>query len=363
VVPEPPAPTPTAPLREIPAGLLAFSGSSDQSVGVWDLKSGASQSYLRGHTGEVQALALAADESFVASGGADKVIRLWNGSDGTAGKTFPVEGAVNTLLFSADAKTLYAGLEQTWAVLAIDLASGLVKKLEAHTGGVVALALGADGTLWSAGRDRSLRSWDLEQGKPLALKVDLPAEPLAMAMAADGQRLFVTGKEAVLRAFSPQDGKELGQAALTQPLAAAVVACPTRGVVFVSGEGQVLVFDGATLAPKGALAVPEASKASAKALLCLALSKDGAWLAAGDGGNGLWLWDTATSEVRWTKAGAHTGQVNALVLTPDVGAPAPPPAPEAVAPGSGPGPAPAPLPDPKSPADPGASSEPGAGGK
>ncbi len=355
-VPVPPAPAPTAPPREVPTGLLAFSGSSDQSVGVWDLKSGASQSYLRGHTGEVRALALAPDESFAASGGGDKTIRLWNGSSGAAGPTFTVEGTVNALLFSADSKTLYAGLEETWAVLAIDLAAGLVKKLEGHTGGVVALALGADGTLWSAGRDRSVRSWDVEQGKPLALKIDLPAEPLAMALAGDGQRLFVTGKEAALRAYSPQDGKELGQAPLPHPLAAAVTVNPSSGLVFVSGEGQVLMFEGATLAAKGDLKAP-----SAKALLCLALSRDGAWIAAGDELNGLWLWDTATAEVRWSKAGAHTGQVNALVLTPDVAVPTPPPPPEGVAPGSAPGPAPAP--DPGVPADPGAGSGPGTSGK
>jgi hypothetical protein len=94
---------------------------------------------LRGHEGEVRALAVMADGRLV-SGGADGTVRVWD----SAGRSEPVV-------------------------------------LRGHEGGVRALAVLADGRLVSGGDDRTVRVWNTRTGKMLAM------------FAADGTILSVLG--------------------------------------------------------------------------------------------------------------------------------------------------------------------------
>jgi photosystem II stability/assembly factor-like uncharacterized protein len=349
-----PAPTPApTPKAEPPEGLLAFSASSDFTVRVWDVRSGKAKQDLRGHSAEVRAVALAPDESLVATGGEDKSVRLYSGNDGTLVGSVPLEGRVTALVWSPDSKRLYAALEESFAIVEYEVATRAMRKMEGHTAGVTALALAPDGSLWSVARDKTLRGWDVKDCRPLPLVLMLPAVPLALAISVDGTRLFVAGKEGVVRSFGRADGQALGQATVPSPLVAALAVCPMGKTLYVSGEGVVRSFDPETLAPK------VDHKAGTKAVLSLAVSHDGTWLLAGDEENGLWLWERGDAVARWSNPGAHTGPVNAVALTPDVEKPAEKPTgvppgdkPPEPAPVPAPGPAPEPTPAP-APAPPG----------
>ncbi|MFM8981039.1 MAG: WD40 repeat domain-containing protein, partial [Planctomycetia bacterium] len=302
-----PAPEPGKP-AEVPEGLLGFSASSDFSVGVWNLKAGSAQ-YLRGHGGEVQGVALSPDGSLVATSSKDKTVRLWTTKDLKPAQVFTVEGSCSVLRFTADGKTLVVGLDETGVLLSIDVASAVITRLEGHTGGVMGMALASDGRLFTVARDRTLRAWDLAAGKPTGLKVDLPAEPFSVAVWDEGQRVLVTGREPVLRAFNVADGKEAATLPLPDPMHSGLAVNGKAGLLYVGTEGGVQVVDLAALAIKGKWAGP------AKAVMSLALTADGAWLLGGDEESGLWLWGTAAGTVGWSRTGAHTAAVNAVVLS------------------------------------------------
>lgn len=302
-----PAPPPEGPKAVIPEGLLGFSASADFSVGAWNLKAG-TPTYLRGHAGEVQAVALSPDGSLLASASRDKTVRLWGAKDLKPGQVFQVEAAASALLFTADGKSLVVGLEDPGVVLVLDLASQEIRRMEGHAGGVMALALAADGRLFSVARDRSLRAWDLPSGKATGLKVDLPAEPFSVAVWDAGQRVLVTGREPMLRAYGTADGKEVATLALPDPMSSGLALQVQGGLLYAGGEAGVHVVDLAAMALKGRWAGP------AKAVMSLALSGDGAWLLGGDEENGLWLWSTASGTVAWSRPGAHTGSVSGVAL-------------------------------------------------
>jgi WD40 repeat protein len=59
-------------------GTVIVSGSADQTVRVWDAKTGGPRAQLSGHQGAVYGLALSRDESLAVSSGNDNTLRLWD---------------------------------------------------------------------------------------------------------------------------------------------------------------------------------------------------------------------------------------------------------------------------------------------
>ena len=55
-----------------------YSGSSDNSIGVWNFKLRTLEGWLKGHTGTVYGLAISSDDLYIVSASGDKTIRMWN---------------------------------------------------------------------------------------------------------------------------------------------------------------------------------------------------------------------------------------------------------------------------------------------
>ena len=68
-------------------GQTLVSGSSDDTIKVWNLSTGQEVRTLRGHTAAVYSVALSADGQTLASGSGDKTIKVWNLSTGQEVRT------------------------------------------------------------------------------------------------------------------------------------------------------------------------------------------------------------------------------------------------------------------------------------
>ncbi len=80
-------------------GRRLASGSSDETVRVWDAATGAAIACLRGHKGEVTTVTFDPTGQRLASGSSDKTVRVWNAATGTEvacldGHDKPVESLV-----------------------------------------------------------------------------------------------------------------------------------------------------------------------------------------------------------------------------------------------------------------------------
>jgi DNA-directed RNA polymerase specialized sigma24 family protein len=187
----------------------------------------------------------------------NKGMRLWLLASGQ--ELYDVAGVTGPLAFSPDGTRLVAvqGDQKTVRVLSAATGKELFQ-LSGHTEAVTAVAFRADGKqLATAGRDGSVRIWDLRRGK------ELRANP--------------TGSAVRALAFRP-DGRQL-----------ATVAEQDRRVhVWATGTGQLqLTLEGHNFP-----------------VTCVAYSPDGRRLATGATDRTVRLWDAATGQALLTLGGA-----------------------------------------------------------
>jgi WD40 repeat protein len=86
-----------------PDGQWLASGSSDNTVKVWDASSGGLTRSLAGHQGSVRSVAFSPGGRGLASGSDDRTVKLWDVSTGTLNRS--LEGHhnwVRSLAFSPD---------------------------------------------------------------------------------------------------------------------------------------------------------------------------------------------------------------------------------------------------------------------
>ena len=89
------------------------SGSSDDTVRVWDAPRGAELHTLTGHTHYVESVAWSPDGAYLASGSSDRTVRLWDVRGYWAlarTVTVSVGSSVRTVAFSPDGAQLATGL-------------------------------------------------------------------------------------------------------------------------------------------------------------------------------------------------------------------------------------------------------------
>lgn len=174
---------------------------------------------LRGHDGAVIALAWEGGPT-LASAGSDRKILFWNMAEGKVVHSNVSETLVRSLAMSPDGRFVAAGGEdgliQLWEVLA----GKPTAKLKESTEWVLCLAFSPDGKQLAAGYfDGSIRAWDVAGGKKVA---DLPAkpnpppkEPLqptpthCLAYSPDGKILAQGRGDGTIQLLNVADGKVL----------------------------------------------------------------------------------------------------------------------------------------------------------
>jgi WD40 repeat protein len=183
---------PVCALAVAPDGKTLASGGFDKCVRLWDVAAPESPRTLRGHTGVVMAVAFAPDGKVVASGSIDGSARLWEA--GTGNKLVQIRrhtSWVNSVCFAADG-TLATGSSDNLAVAWVKRGPSWNRKAEtrAQEGEIRSVALSPDGKLLAVGtRYGTVRVWDIEVGKPVAVLKGHPGDVWAVAFAPDGKTL------------------------------------------------------------------------------------------------------------------------------------------------------------------------------
>jgi len=169
---------------------------------------------LKGHAGDVNAVAFSADGTFLAAAsgepGVAGELTIW---PVPAGKQRVLKGhrdAIYSVALSADGKLAATGSYDQKIIL-WDLAAGLpLRTLEGHNEAVFDLSFRADGRiLASASADRTVKLWDVGTGERRETLSDPTKAVHAVAFAPDGQRVAAAGADNRIRLWQvSRDAKE-----------------------------------------------------------------------------------------------------------------------------------------------------------
>ncbi|MET0395446.1 MAG: NB-ARC domain-containing protein [Longimicrobiaceae bacterium] len=230
-----------------------------------------------------------------------------------------------------------------------DPASGLVRTIEGHKGGIGALAITPDGQrIVSGAYDKTLKVWDLESGREVHsleghthavqavavtpngryavsdLKVwdlergrnvrDLKGytgEITALAITPDGRHAVSSCKDKKLRVWNLESGREVRTVeADTDELSAVAITPNGRYVVSGSTDRTLKVWD--LESGREALNL----KWHAGRVTAIAVTPDGRYVVSGSTDNMLKVWDLESGREVHELAG-HTDWVRAVAITPD----------------------------------------------
>ena len=150
-----------------PEGILA-SGSSDNTIKIWDIKSGTCTNTLTGHNDWVNALAFDSP-GILASGSDDHTIKIWDIKTGTCSKTLTGHNNWVRALAFGPGGILASGSEDN-TIKMWDIKSGICSNtLDVHKGSVLALAFDPNGILASGSIDNTIKIWNRDTS-PLSIE-------------------------------------------------------------------------------------------------------------------------------------------------------------------------------------------------
>ncbi|CAK82618.1 unnamed protein product (macronuclear) [Paramecium tetraurelia] len=146
-----------------PDGTTLASGSYDNSIRLWDVKTGQQKAKLDGHSSSVNSVNFSPDGTTLASGSADYSIRLWDVKTGQ--QKAKLDGhsyGILSVNFSPDGTTL-ASCSYDMSIRQWDVKTGQYKaKLDGHSKEVYSVNFSPDGNrLASDSWDESIRLWNV----------------------------------------------------------------------------------------------------------------------------------------------------------------------------------------------------------
>ena len=148
-----------------PDGQLLASGGKDKIIKLWDVATRRELRTLSGHRGWIRTIAFSPDGRWLASGSDDKTVRLWDVATGRELRVLTGHTHhVRDVAFNPDGRWLASGSEDKTVKL-WDVATGReVRTLTGHTDMVNAVAFSPDGHLLASGSgDDTIKLWRLKE--------------------------------------------------------------------------------------------------------------------------------------------------------------------------------------------------------
>ncbi len=190
-----------------PDGTQVVTASSDDTARVWDARTGKELVVLEGDNGDVWSASFSPDGTQVLTTcEKNGKARLW---DAQTGKELVVlEGNIASASFSPDGTQVATGHRFTARLW--DAQSGKeLALLEGHTGWVRSASFSPDGeTVVTASDDHTARLWDARTGMELAVLEGHEGDVRSASFSPDGTRV-VTSDDRTARIWDARTGKEL----------------------------------------------------------------------------------------------------------------------------------------------------------
>ncbi|MCF2144872.1 AAA-like domain-containing protein [Desmonostoc muscorum LEGE 12446] len=278
----------------------------NNTIKLWDVSTGKPLSTLtRPQSGILSfSIAFSLDDKILASADADNTIKLLDVRTGKLISTLiGHQSAVFSVAFSSDRKTLASGSQNSTIKLWNVHTGQLLSTLTGHQDTVSSLAFSSNGkTLASGSYDKIIKLWDISSGKQfLTFRGQAPADRLAFSP--DGKGLVSDDKNNTIKLWDISTRKPLSTALsyakstpsnLTKHLFGySRIAFSPDGKTFASctDDKTIKLWDFSTGKPLSTL-----TDHQVRVVHSLAFSADGKTLASGGIGQTITLWNVSTAK-------------------------------------------------------------------
>ena len=177
-----------------PDGRILASGSADKTIKLWEMPSGKLINTLKEHTNTVEALSFSPDGRILASGSADQTIKLWEMPSGKLINTLRGHtDVIMSISFSPDGRILASG---SWdkTIKLWEMPSGkLIDTLNRHNSRVWALSFSPNGRILASGLGiHKIELWEIPSGKLIKTLEGHTRRVSALSFSPDG-RILASG--------------------------------------------------------------------------------------------------------------------------------------------------------------------------
>ncbi|MEE0266978.1 MAG: TIR domain-containing protein [Bacteroidales bacterium] len=191
-----------------PDGKYLASCSDDETIKIWDAKSGKELKTLEGHYYDVNSVCWSPDGKYLASGSHDKTVKIWDANSGECILTFEGHSeSVRSVCWSPYGKYLASG---SWdnTVKIWDAKSGKeLKTLEGHSVNVESVCWSPDGKYLASGLwNNTVIIWDAKSGKELKTLEGHSDYVYSICWSPDGKYLASGSYDATVKIWDAKSG-------------------------------------------------------------------------------------------------------------------------------------------------------------
>ena len=301
-----------------PDGKLLASGSRDNTVRLWNARTGRHRHTLLGHAGYgVSSVAFSPVGKLLASGAdGDKTVRLWDVTTSTLIKTFEGHN-VRSVTFSPDGKSLATGGDDT-TVRLWEISTGhRLPTLEGHINDVKHVAFAPDGKTLASASKIAVRLWDIDTANTQKILEGHTSRIESIALSPDGK--IIAAGYGYFASTVPRNLIRLWDVnTRTYKLLENIgdvysVAFSPNGQQLASGglASEIDLWDVNTGKRLRVFSGPDQSVTNS-----VAFSPDGQTLAAGNRDTTVRLWDVNTSTILHTFK-RQSASISSVAFSPD----------------------------------------------